>query len=89
MSAISPENIRLAVNSVAKTMKEGGRLFFRDFADGDLTHERHEVRSAPYEWQRVDRLAKNRARCHESLDASTLFIGHDKRKGFRQASIKK
>jgi hypothetical protein len=35
-----------AVANVAATMRKGGRLFFRDYAEGDLAQGRHQVGEA-------------------------------------------
>ncbi len=44
MSAISLEHMPAAIANVARVMRAGGRVFFRDYADGDLTQERRQVR---------------------------------------------
>lgn len=45
LSAISPERMHAALANVARVLKPGsGRLLFRDYAQGDLAQERHQVR---------------------------------------------
>ena len=47
LSAISPEKMHAALANVARVLKPGsGRLLFRDYAQGDLAQERHQVRGA-------------------------------------------
>lgn len=45
LSAVSPEHMLAALRNVARTMRPGGRLLFRDFAEGDLSEgKRQKVR---------------------------------------------
>lgn len=50
LSALSPEHMPAAVHNVSRTLRKGGRLFFRDFAEGDLSEGRHQVRSSKQLW---------------------------------------
>ncbi|KAF5833876.1 hypothetical protein DUNSADRAFT_9671 [Dunaliella salina] len=43
LSAVSPEHMPSAVANIARTIRARGQLFFRDYAEGDLTQERRQA----------------------------------------------